>query len=148
MFRGIIMQISVMQWFGNKNAKQNSETQHLKGRGVVIKSKKKNPICVHKSEKCKHGTLTSDFLRNCIVYTVDWRFQMENDIRFPSFIPFNIVEVSRNQCQSFCICVLTHISLASHFWVIGKQCRPRSDAAERGVCLGSSLFADRNIYSK
>ena len=28
---------------------------------------------------------------------------------------------------------LTHISLASHFWDIGKQCRPRSDAAERGV---------------
>ena len=27
---------------------------------------------------------------------------------------------------------LTHISLASH-WDIGKQCRPRSDAAERGV---------------
>ena len=24
---------------------------------------------------------------------------------------------------------LTHISLASHFWDIGKQCRPRSDAA-------------------
>ena len=29
--------------------------------------------------------------------------------------------------------VLTHISLASHFWDIGKQCRPRSDVAERGV---------------
>ena len=28
---------------------------------------------------------------------------------------------------------LTHISLASHFWDIGKQCRPRSDATERGV---------------
>ena len=28
---------------------------------------------------------------------------------------------------------LTHICLASHFWDIGKQCRPRSDAAERGI---------------
>ena len=28
---------------------------------------------------------------------------------------------------------LINISLASHFWDIGKQCRPRSDAAERSV---------------
>ena len=28
--------------------------------------------------------------------------------------------------------ILTHISLASNFWDISKQCRPRSDAAERG----------------
>ena len=40
---------------------------------------------------------------------------------------------------------LTHIILASYFWDIGKQCRPRS---ERGVWSGSSLFANRNIYSK
>ena len=31
----------------------------------------------------------------------------------------------------------THISLASHFWDIGKQCRPRS---------GSILFSHRNFY--
>ena len=42
--------------------------------------------------------------------------------------------------------VLTHISLASHFWDTGKQCRPRSDAAERGVWSGPSLFAYRNFY--
>ena len=28
---------------------------------------------------------------------------------------------------------LTHLSLASFLWDMGKQCRPRSDAAERGV---------------
>ena len=28
---------------------------------------------------------------------------------------------------------LTHISLASHFWDIGKQCRPRSDAKQRSI---------------
>ena len=44
--------------------------------------------------------------------------------------------------------ILTHISISSHFWDIGKQCRPRSDATERGVWSGSSLFANRNIYSK
>ena len=41
-----------------------------------------------------------------------------------------------------------YISLASHFWDIGKQCRPRSDAAERGVWSGYSLFANVNIDSK
>ena len=30
----------------------------------------------------------------------------------------------------------------------GKRCRPRSDAAERGVWSGSSLFANKNINSK
>ena len=29
--------------------------------------------------------------------------------------------------------LFTHISLVFHFWDIGKQCRPRSDAAEHGV---------------
>ena len=35
---------------------------------------------------------------------------------------------------------LTHFSLASHKRGIGKQCRSRSDAAERGVWSGSILF--------
>ena len=37
--------------------------------------------------------------------------------------------------------LLTHISPASLFLNVDKQCRPRSDAAERGVWSGSSLFA-------
>ena len=36
---------------------------------------------------------------------------------------------------------LTHLCLASHIWYISKQCRPRSDAAERGVWSVSILFA-------
>ena len=36
---------------------------------------------------------------------------------------------------------LTHLSLASHKRDIGRQCRPRSDAAECGVWSGSTLFA-------
>ena len=44
--------------------------------------------------------------------------------------------------------ILTHISLASHFWDKGKQCRPRSDAAECSVWSGSTLFAYRNFYLK
>ena len=36
---------------------------------------------------------------------------------------------------------LTSLSLASHKRDIGKQCRPRSDVAERGVWSGSTLFA-------
>ena len=35
----------------------------------------------------------------------------------------------------------THLCLAFHKRDIGIQCRPRSDAAERGVWSGSTLFA-------
>ena len=42
---------------------------------------------------------------------------------------------------------LTHLSLGSHKRDIGKQCRPRSDAAERGVWSGSTLFALRTGIS-
>ena len=47
---------------------------------------------------------------------------------------------------------LTHISLASLLWDLGKQCRPRSDVAERGVWSGSALrnfyknFNKKNVY--
>ena len=44
------------------------------------------------------------------------------------------------------IVALTHISLASFLWDIGKQCKPRTDAAIRGVWSGSSLFAYRRFY--
>ena len=43
--------------------------------------------------------------------------------------------------------ILTHISLASYFWHIGKQRRPRSDAFY-GIWSGSSLAAYRNFYQK
>ena len=37
--------------------------------------------------------------------------------------------------------ILIHLSLAANKRDNGKQCRPRSDAAERGVWSGSTLFA-------
>ena len=37
---------------------------------------------------------------------------------------------------------LTHCSLETSKRVIGKQCRPRSDAAECGIWSGSPLFAN------
>ena len=46
------------------------------------------------------------------------------------------------------VLLLTHISLASYFWDIGKQYRPRWDAAERGVSSESTLFAYRYFYKK
>ena len=39
---------------------------------------------------------------------------------------------------------LTHCSRETRKRVLGKQCRPRSDAAERGVWSGSPLFANRS----
>ena len=41
---------------------------------------------------------------------------------------------------------LTHISLASFLWDIGKQGRSRPDAAELGVWSGSPLFAYRMVF--
>ena len=43
---------------------------------------------------------------------------------------------------------LTHLSLASLLWDIGKQHSPRCDAAERGVPSGAILFAYRNFFEK
>ena len=43
---------------------------------------------------------------------------------------------------------LTHLSLASLLWDIGKQNSPRCDAAERGVPSGAILFAWRKFIKK
>ena len=43
---------------------------------------------------------------------------------------------------------LTHISLASFLWDIGKQNSPRCDAAKRGVPSGAILFAYMNFIEK
>ena len=44
---------------------------------------------------------------------------------------------------------LTHLNLVSHKRNFSKQYRPRSDAAERGVWSGSTLFAlNTEIYIK
>ena len=40
---------------------------------------------------------------------------------------------------------LTHCSLETSKRVIGKQCRPRSDATECGIKSGSPLFADSSV---
>ena len=45
----------------------------------------------------------------------------------------------------WCSLHLTHLSLASFLWDIGKQHSPRCDAAERGVPSGVILFAQRNF---
>ena len=44
--------------------------------------------------------------------------------------------------------VLTHISLASLLWDIGKQYSPRCDAAKCDVPSGALLFAQRNFIEK
>ena len=54
---------------------------------------------------------------------------------------FAMVGTTSLSCELF----LTHIDPASHFWYLGTQCRPRSDAAEWS---GSTLFANKNINQK
>ena len=48
----------------------------------------------------------------------------------------------------YSVIILTHISLASLLWDIGKQNSPRCDAAERGVPSAAILFAQRNFIEK
>ena len=48
----------------------------------------------------------------------------------------------QNQCR------VTHLSLTSFLWDIGKQYSPRYDAAEHGVPSGVILFAQRNFIEK
>ena len=60
-------------------------------------------------------------------------------------IPSNVLalghmELNNTQKHMYCD-LLTHLCSASHKRDIGKQCRPRSDAAQRGVWSGSTLFA-------
>ena len=50
-----------------------------------------------------------------------------------SILKIDIMHVDANTVY------LTHISLASHFRDIGKQCRPRSDAAEHCLLTGISI---------
>ena len=45
------------------------------------------------------------------------------------------------------LCILTHLSLASFLWDIGKQCKTRSDATKCGVWSGSQMFAYRHDLS-
>ena len=55
--------------------------------------------------------------------------------------------VCGKKCKSR-IVFLTHLSLASLLWDIGKQNSPTSDAAECGVPSGAILFAWRNFLKK
>ena len=69
------------------------------------------------------------------------------------------VEMQSDECSSFAsnsICnplmqqmhLLTHLSLASFLWDIGKQHSPRCDTAKHGVPSGSILFANRIFIEK
>ena len=53
-----------------------------------------------------------------------------------------------NNLSRKCIDILTHISLASLLWDLGKQNSPRRDAAERGVPSGAILFAYKKFHRK
>ena len=58
-----------------------------------------------------------------------------------------IVSFTKSPATFVYIC-LTHISLASFLWDIGKQKSPRCDAAKRGVRSEAILFAFMNFIEK
>ena len=70
--------------------------------------------------------------------------------KFHEFVIFSTSVV----LKPFCLCAnkilsrLTHLSLTSLLWDIGKQHSPRCDAAERGVPSGAILFAKKNFIKK
>ena len=49
-------------------------------------------------------------------------------------------------CHVQVLIIIILSCLVFHIWNVGRQCRPRSDAAERGIWTGSILFAYRNFY--
>ena len=64
-----------------------------------------------------------------------WFFRFEKKILFFFFLLLPLLQIILAFIYS-----LTHFVLW-HFLDLGKQCRPRSDAAERSVWSGSTLFA-------
>ena len=54
--------------------------------------------------------------------------------------------LKRTTIRTYYILLLSHISISSFVWGIGKQCISRSDATESGVLSGSSLFGYNMIY--
>ena len=59
-------------------------------------------------------------------------------------VSFHIVKIYR-EAETM---VLNPNQRSVPFWDLGKQCRPRSDAAERDVYSESSLFAYKNLYKR
>ena len=56
---------------------------------------------------------------------------------------------SRGYLHFLCLqIILTHISLASFLWDMGKPNSPSCDAAKRGVPSGAILFAYKNVIEK
>ena len=56
--------------------------------------------------------------------------------------------IGASNSMSYKLASLTHISLASFLWDIGRQKSPRCDAAKRGVTSGVILFAYMNFIEK
>ena len=63
-------------------------------------------------------------------------------------IGINSVKRTVQHVNSYQTYQLTHLSLASLLWDIGKQHSPRWDATECGLLSGAILFAKRNFIEK
>ena len=72
-----------------------------------------------------------------------------NELFVSFYLCNHLSEEERVDCFTFIVffvVYLTLISLASFLDDLDKQCRPSSDATERGVCSGSPLFAYGMFY--
>ena len=61
---------------------------------------------------------------------------------------FQMLRYRHTKRDTFFRTILTHLSLASLLWDMGKPHSPRCDAAERGVPSGAILFAQKSFIEK
>ena len=80
--------------FVNKKAKTKEHWRkhtYFKGIGVILKKWQNSAIFVHKSKIFIIRKLTSDFIRNYIVYTVDWLYWLWVSYAYQCFSFFFII---------------------------------------------------------
>ena len=95
---------------------------------------RKNRIFFFQNVVCWNFYPVCKVLKKLTAYYFQFCRSTQNATRFLCSI-FN--ELTINIAEE-----LTHCSRETRKRVLGKQCRPRSDAAERGVWSGSPLFAN------
>ena len=105
--------------------------EHLPLHDINDTADKTNTNTTNFSARHRYELISVDFQITCSIYSND----------------ASVKHKENKKTYQLCIRikVLTPMSLPPFLWDIGKQYRPRCDAAERGVPSGSILFGSRNF---
>ena len=98
----------------------------------------------------------SKYLTSPWIITMVHYYEMSKMLQRFNFILRNGQEMNPWKCLLYVTKItkpgrnvfLTYISLVSLLWDLGKQWRPRSDAAQHGIWSGSTLFPWRIFYQE